>query len=593
MDCRKSHPAKDSKSLEPAFMKCWEFFHCSEIDCPAHGSDNPTCWLICESHSREDILGKFIKKIEICVECEVFNNNLRPRFAEETLRQVITDFRFYRDKMEKREREWEHINIELAVGLSEVFEALQMLASGDPSVRITEDSELELVSKLKHLVNLTAEELAEMIDLAHEFAIGLAEHFDVLHRVSSGHLNARVSGTSNLELLEALKDVTNKMIESVSREIGERKRAEQALRESEEKYRSLFDSGPDPVFVLDRKTFEILDANTAAETTYGYNRKELLGKSFLELGPLDDPAARLSLSNVTEGGESCLIYSKARHYKKGKIPFYVNAHACATKYMNKDALIVSVTDITEMIEKDALLIQASKMTTLGEMSAGIAHELNQPLNAIKMGNEYLKMLLDEGKEIPKEHLHRVVREVSEQVDRAAKIITRLREFGRKSEFINEKVDINRCINNVLAIIGQQLKLQNIRVRVDLEQNLPPILAHSNRIEQVIFNLVTNARDAIQQKGEASLLEGENVIRIRSFLEDGRVSVTISDTGIGIPDKIRNRIFEPFFTTKEVGKGLGLGLAITYGIIKDYGGEISLHSGIGVGTTFKFSFPAAD
>lgn len=580
-------------------VRCWEYFKCRQNKCPAHSSKDLRCWLLSETYARPEILGKFIKKVELCIECKVFHNNLTPEYAQETLISLINEFRSYREKVERRKHEWEHINLELAVGLSQVFDALQKLAAGDPTVRISEGSELELISKLKKLVNRTAEEFSDMVDLTHEFAMGLAEHFDVLHRVSTGNLSARVKGSSSLELLESLKEMTNKMIESVAREIAERKKAEEALRESEaelrsseEKYRSLFDNGPDPVFVLDRATLKILDANTSAETSYGYSRDELIGKSFLELGAGEELQTGLERLNENNSGESCLIYSKARHYKKGMIPFYVNAHACATKYMGKDALIVSITDITEMIEKDALLIQASKMTTLGEMSAGIAHELNQPLNAIKMGNEYLKMLVEQGREIPREHLQRVVREVSEQVDRAAEIINRLREFGRKSEYVNEKVDVNGCIRNVVALMGQQLKLQNIRLRVDLEENLPPILAHSNRIEQVIFNLLTNARDAISQRGEASMMEGENVIRVRSFMEDSSINVTVSDTGVGIPDELKAKIFEPFFTTKEVGKGLGLGLAITYGIVKDYGGNISVHSGIGVGTTFKLSFPPA-
>ena len=128
--------------------------------------------------------------------------------------------------VDDRDRELEGVSMELALGLSEVFEALKEISSGDPSVRILEDSELELISKLKHMVNLTAQELAEIVNLSHEFAIGLAEHFDALLRVSKGDLSARVSGTSEVELLESLKNVTNHMIASVSREITERRRAE-------------------------------------------------------------------------------------------------------------------------------------------------------------------------------------------------------------------------------------------------------------------------------------------------------------------------------------------------------------------------------
>ncbi len=141
----------------------------------------------------------------------------------------------YKQIVEDRDRELENISIELAVGLSEVFEALKSISSGDPLVRIPEVSNIELINKLKHLVNLTAQNIKEIVELSHEFAIGLAEHFDVLHKVSAGDLYARVSGESHMELLESLKRVTNKMIMSISKEIGNRKQAEAALQKAHDK----------------------------------------------------------------------------------------------------------------------------------------------------------------------------------------------------------------------------------------------------------------------------------------------------------------------------------------------------------------------
>ncbi|TET83654.1 MAG: GHKL domain-containing protein, partial [Desulfobacteraceae bacterium] len=277
--------------------------------------------------------------------------------------------------------------------------------------------------------------------------------------------------------------------------------------------------------------------------------------------------------------------------KKGA-PFYVNIVACHAMHMGTDCLIATTTDINESVEKEAQLIQASKMTTLGEMSAGIAHELNQPLNTIKMGNEFLKMAIEKGKKIPEQDLFHVVNEVSGQVDRAAEIIDRLREFGRKADFTKEKIDINRSIRGVLDIVGKQLSLQNMEVRLDLDDTLRPILAHNNRLQQVIFNLVTNARDAMNQKQEAGAESGNRVISIRSFWEKDRVAIAVSDTGIGIPEAARDRIFEAFFTTKEMGEGMGLGLSISYEILRDYGGEIHVQSEEGSGTTFKLTFPCA-
>jgi PAS domain-containing protein len=245
-------------------LKCWEYFNCLEKACPVYQLREILCWLVSGTFCRKENQGKLLEKIELCLGCDVLKENMDMEAMEATLRSLTNQLKEFKGRVQERDTELEGVSMELALGLSEAFEALQKLASGDPFVRIDETSELELIRKLKRLVNRTAEEFSEIVDLSHEFAIGLAEHFDVLHRVSKGDLGARVSGTSKLELLELLKKITNQMIESVSKEITERKRAEEALRdseaelrESEQKYRSLFDSGPDPLFVLDRETFDI------------------------------------------------------------------------------------------------------------------------------------------------------------------------------------------------------------------------------------------------------------------------------------------------------------------------------------------------
>ncbi len=386
-------------------------------------------------------------------------------------------------------------------------------------------------------------------------------------------------GDEFVQLSHALRNMTIRLKSSKTR-----------LRESEKKYRSLFDSGPNPIFVLDKETFEILDANPIAEKVYGYSQEELIGKPFKNLGSFEPDDIYFSDSKSDNRLKEYTFSQKVRHFKKGKKPFYVNVYSCPMIYGEKDALIVVTTDITEMMEKDAQLIQAGKMTSLGEMSAGMAHELNQPLNAIKLGHEFLKKMIEERREIPDEDLLHVVNETRNQVDRAAEIINRLREFGRKAEFTKETIEINKPIRGVFNIIGQQLNLQNIYIKLDLDETLPPILAHNNRLEQVIFNLVTNARDAIIHKYDIGAETDNRIISIRSFAEGDRVAVAVSDTGIGIPDDTKDKVFEPFFTTKETGKGMGLGLSIVYGIVKDYSGDIHVEGKEGEGTTFKLTFP---
>ena len=213
-------------------LKCWEVFQCEEKECPVYESRELNCWLIPGTHCRNEIQGKFLEKIEMCLECEPLKANIDVDSMGETLKVVNAQLTEFRSMVDERDRELEGTSMELALGLSEVFEGLKEISQGNPGVAIPETSNLELITKLKHMVNLTAENLTEIVDLSHEFAIGLAQHFDALDRVSKGDLAARISGASEVELLESLKNVTNHMIDSVSTEITERQRAEQELKET-------------------------------------------------------------------------------------------------------------------------------------------------------------------------------------------------------------------------------------------------------------------------------------------------------------------------------------------------------------------------
>ena len=363
--------------------------------------------------------------------------------------------------------------------------------------------------------------------------------------------------------------------------------SEQELKTSEEKYRSLFDNDPNPIFVFDRSTFQIIDANIRATEKYGYSKGELLQMSFRDLGDPED-AEKIRSSVV----EACIFLPKVRHLKKDGSIMHVDIHSCPRVHLGEDVIIANIADISDSIQAEAQLIQASKMATLGEMSAGVAHELNQPLNAIRIGSDLLKKMVDRGERLEPELAEKVSREISEQVERAANIINHLREFGRKSESDElEKVDINKPIRAVFTLLGQQLKLRQIKVNLDLEENLHPVYGVSNRLEQVFINLVMNARDALEEMLERSHeKEREGLLTIRTYQEKGRVVAVVRDNGIGMPERVKEKVFEPFFTTKDVGRGTGLGLSISYGIIKDYEGTIEVESMPGSGTIFKISLP---
>lgn len=399
-------------------------------------------------------------------------------------------------------------------------------------------------------------------------------------RVASGDLSTPIEVSSDDEM-GILGRSFNRMVEML-------KKSEIELKVSEERYRSLFDNDPNPIFVFNRENFGILDANIRATEHYGYSREELLNMSFLDLGDPED------MEKVrTSALEACVVLTRIRHYRRDGSVHYVNIHSCPREHLGENVIIATTADISEQVTTEAQLIQAAKMATLGEMSAGVAHELNQPLNAIHIGSDFLRKLAERGETPTPDVLVKVSSEVSTQVERAAEIINHMREFGRKSSHEEtQPIDLNVPIKGIFTILGQQLLLRQIRVVLELKEDLPRVMGVLNRLEQVFINLVMNASDSMVEKREDSLFkEFDAVLTIRTFQQDGNVVAEVQDTGLGVPGNLKNRIFEPFFTTKELGKGTGLGLSISYGIVKDYGGVIEMESEEGRGTTFRLTFPA--
>jgi len=370
-------------------------------------------------------------------------------------------------------------------------------------------------------------------------------------------------------------------------DITRRKELESKLAASEHRYHAIFDSIPNAVFVLDAETLEILNCNESTNDIYGWSSKDLRGKSFMQFfreKEVDDwqmpmrtwPEIELC-THVTRAGE----------------PIFVFISISPVHFEDRDALIVTCTDVTKKMEAEQQLIQASKMTTLGEMSTGVAHELNQPLTILKAISNLMSKKVSSHKCLEPEIMEEMADGISTHVDRAAKIIEHMREFGRKADLKTMPVQINEVLERGFEFFSQQLKVHNIEVIWDLEKDMPLIMADSNRLEQVVINLLLNARDAIEDKWKGYGLTADKRIHITSFMLDGKICFKVCDTGSGIPKPIRERLFEPFFTTKNVGKGTGLGLSISYGIVSDYGGRIQAKSWEGDGACFEICFPCAE
>ena len=234
----------------------------------------------------------------------------------------------------------------------------------------------------------------------------------------------------------------------------------------------------------------------------------------------------------------------------------------------------------------------SLIPSLGGISPGVAHELRQPLNAVKLGSEYIQTMLEKGQSIPQDDLAEVINQIDSQVARASSYIDRLAELGRRPSGAFEQLSLNTPVKDTLALVGKQLSLENIEIKLDLAPDLPVIMGHRNRLGQVIYNLLINGMEAINKRPGTDATQ-EPYMEIRTFAKGDRVVLTISDTGTGIPDHVKDRIMEPFFTTKEKGQGLGLGLPISREIVKDYRGVLDFHSTPGKGSVFRISFPKAE
>jgi histidine kinase len=367
--------------------------------------------------------------------------------------------------------------------------------------------------------------------------------------------------------------------------ITRQKQLQEQLETSEKKYCAIFNNIPNCIFVLDSDTLKIRDCNESVEFNYGYKKKELINKLFTSLFMDKDKTECASLIKTKNNLE------KIQHKHKDGSTLFTNIKVSLLEYQDGNKFIVSCTNITEKIETEQQLIQASKLATLGEMATGVAHELNQPLSVIKTASTFIMKKISKNEQINDDTLATLLKKVDNNVDRASGIINHMRQFSRKSGLKMEKIQINDVVTSAFHVFHQQLKIRGIKVLKETDQNLPVIIGDPNRLEQVFINLILNARDAIEEKwGDREDQSDAKKIIIRTYFDKKHVFVEVIDTGTGINDTIAEKIFEPFYTTKEVGKGTGIGLSISYGIIKDCKGIIYTDREKKDGAAFIIKFP---
>lgn len=380
-----------------------------------------------------------------------------------------------------------------------------------------------------------------------------------------------------------------RLYQKAQRELAERKRAEEALRQSEDKFSRVFRASPDWVTItnLDGR---FIDVNDAFLRITGYSRDEVIGGSSTELGMwvgAEDRARALRIREQ-EGGLGDLE-AKYRT-KSGEIRTFL--WSAEKIELNGEICLISIyRDVTDRKSLEQQLLQSQKMEAIGRLAGGLAHDLNNVMTAIISCSSFLLMDLDQ-----EDPLRHDAEEIKKAGNRGADLIRQIMAFSRKQVLQPKVLDLNATIVDVEEML-RRLIGEDIHLNTILESELGRVKADNGQIEQLIMNVAVNARDAMPEGGNLTI-ETKNVSLHESYatrhglMQPGPyVTLAVSDTGIGMDDETKSHIFEPFFTTKE--KGTGLGLSTVYGIVKQSGGYIRVDTEPGQGTTFKIYLPRTD
>ena len=388
-----------------------------------------------------------------------------------------------------------------------------------------------------------------------------------------------------------------RLIAQVAR-LVERARSEEALRESEERYRLLFDNNPHPMWVYDLETLSFLAVNNAAVYRYGYSREEFLGMTIKDIRPPEYVPALLEAVTIISDSINPSGVWKHRRKDGSIIDVEITSHPIT--FAGKHAEFVLAHDVTErraaqeaLQRSEEQLRQSQKLEAVGQLAGGVAHDFNNLLTVITGYSDLLLRRLDEG-----DPTRSKVEEIKKAAERAASLTRQLLAFSRKQVLEPRILDLTETVANMdkmlKRLIGEDIQLATL-----LDPKLRCVNVDPGQIEQVLLNLCVNARDAMPEGGKLTVetkcvyLDAAYARSHASVRPGWYVMLAVSDTGHGMDAETLERIFEPFFTTKEHGKGTGLGLSTVYGIVKQSGGNIWVYSEVGHGTTFKVYLPVVE
>lgn len=372
-------------------------------------------------------------------------------------------------------------------------------------------------------------------------------------------------------------------------DIGERRRTEQALRESEQRYRGLFQYSPYGIFVSHRDG-QLIDVNNALVEMLGYNSKEELLVQNLNTDIYESEQDRRSaIEKCEQTGRVHGIEVNWKTKDKKVIVVRLSARTVGDEGRSKIYEVIAE-NVTERQNLEKQFLQAQKMEAVGRLAGGVAHDFNNALGVITGYAQLLVPTLS-----PEDPRRKQVEEIGKAGKRAASLTRQLLAFSRQQVIRPVLLDLNAVVTDVDDML-RRLIGEDIDLAIVPDSKLKSIKADPGQIEQILMNLAVNARDAMPQGGKlivetANSEVGEAYVRLHPFVKPGKyIVLSVSDTGCGIPKDLQAHIFEPFFTTKEPGKGTGLGLSTVYGIVKQNNGHITLYSEVGQGTTFRIYLP---
>jgi PAS domain S-box-containing protein len=418
--------------------------------------------------------------------------------------------------------------------------------------------------------------------------------------------------SANFELESKVEQRTGQILKAnkvLKQEISERNLAEDHLRESEEKYRSILERMEEGYYEFDISG-NLKFFNDAFYKIIGYSRQDLMETNYRKFtDPQDAGRVFRAFNNVyvshkpfREFEWQIIRKDGEKRHLEASVSLIKGPDGLANGFQG---IIRDVTDrnlaeqslkkaYQELKHTQSQLVQSGKLASIGELAAGVAHELNQPLMVIRGNAQLVKRFITKGQyEI--DDLLKQMEPIERNTKRMMNIINHLRAFSRQSKSEYYSLDVNQVIEESFLMVGEQLRLRNIEIKKTLDPALPKIKGDTNQLEQVFLNLITNARDAITEKNEDQKPESGNsdtieIITQTSQSDPNLIEILFKDSGRGIGESARNSIFDPFFTTKAVGKGTGLGLSISYGIISDHNGQIEIAETGPQGTTFQVKLP---